>query len=97
MICWCFQSIFRETPKPIFLLVPPNIHPGRFTAGIYKSPILEYFRKENDLNQTSRDYVQHVNLQGFQHAVFVLIRSSQNWIPSSAMVPTSCLDPGGFP
>lgn len=66
-------AIFRETPKLIFLLVPPNIHPGRFTAGSYKSAILE--RQENDLKQTSRDYVQNVNLQGFQHAVFVLKHS----------------------
>ena len=37
-----------------------EVHPGRLTAGTYKSPMK---RKENDLNQTSM-IMFHVNLQG---------------------------------
>ena len=37
-----------------------KIHPGRLTAGTYKSPMK---RKENDLNQTSM-FMVHVNLPG---------------------------------
>ena len=39
---------------------PRYVHPGRLTAGTYKSPIK---RKENDLKQTSM-MMFHVNLQG---------------------------------
>ena len=39
---------------------PSNVHPGRLTAGRYKSPIK---REENDLNQTSM-IMFHVNHPG---------------------------------
>ena len=58
-----WKIIVQNLQKPwfgLFLRAFWGLHPGRLTAGTYKSPMKT---KENDLNQTSM-IMFHVNVQG---------------------------------
>ena len=62
-----------------------QLHPGRLTAGTYKSPMK---RKKNDLNQTPM-IVSHVNLQGcrwwFQSILLIFITRHEGNIDMSGL------------
>ena len=70
---WFFDSItswsvWKVDPNNIHILII-CVHPGRLTAGTYKSPIFK--RKENDLNQTSRELCSMLIFRGVNSLGFL--------------------------